>query len=353
MSAVGDAIGGTVGGIVGGLGGGIGKAAGIGGASINSPVTQADVDAARIHQEAGMDQQWRFLAALQNQGGLANQSQVYNQLQGVASGTGPNPAQAMLANSTGQNVANQAALMAGQRGASQNAGMIARQAGMQGGALQQQAVGQSAALQAQQSLQALQGAGNLATNMVGNQAAATNAYANSALQNQQNQYSSIGGVNAANVQNQAGINQANAGIVGGLLGGAGAAMGGKAHGGMITPEDNKMNQGGAVQPRSYLAQQLKAMSKGGAVPVMLSPGEIYVPPGKVQSVAQGKQSAHDAGKVVPGQAKAKGDSAKNDTVPAKLESGGIVVPRTKANDEDKASKFVQAILAKQSMRKGK
>lgn len=97
-------------------------------------------------------------SALQSQQALANQQQgTAAQYQGIANGTGPNPAQAALNQSTGQNVANQAALMAGQRGASANVGLLARQAAQQGAATQQQAVGQGATLQAQQQLGALSG----------------------------------------------------------------------------------------------------------------------------------------------------------------------------------------------------
>lgn len=92
-------------------------------------------------------------------GGLRNvyaqQQGTADQLQNIANGQGPNPAQAMLNQATGQNVANQAALMAGQRGASANAGLIARQAAMQGAGIQQNAAGQGATMQANQSLGAL------------------------------------------------------------------------------------------------------------------------------------------------------------------------------------------------------
>jgi hypothetical protein len=102
----------------------------------------------------GIGTQNSAISGLQN---LARQQQgTTQQLQNIASGTGPNPAQAMLAQQTGQNVANQSAMMAGQRGASSNVGLLARQAAQQGAATQQQAVGQGATMQAQQSLGALQ-----------------------------------------------------------------------------------------------------------------------------------------------------------------------------------------------------
>lgn len=97
-------------------------------------------------------------AALASQMALARQQQATAaQYQGIANGTGPNPAMAALNQTTGQNVANQAALMAGQRGAGANVGLLARQAAQQGAATQQQAVGQGATMQAQQELNALSG----------------------------------------------------------------------------------------------------------------------------------------------------------------------------------------------------
>lgn len=97
-------------------------------------------------------------SALSSQKNLAQQQQnTANQYQGIANGTGPNPAMAQLNQTTGQNVANQAAMAAGQRGASQNVGLIARQAGQIGANTQQQAVGQGATMAANQELGALSG----------------------------------------------------------------------------------------------------------------------------------------------------------------------------------------------------
>jgi len=53
---------------------------------------------------------------------------------------------------------------------------------------------------------------------------------------------------------------------------------------------------------------------------------------------------------VPGQAKVKGNSPKNDTVDAKLSPGEIVVPRTAADDPAKAERFVDAIIGKKKGR---
>ncbi len=103
----------------------------------------------------GVGAQTSAILGLQN---LAAQQQgTAQQYQDIANGTGANPAQAMLNQSTGQNVANQAALMAGQRGAGANVGLMARQAAQQGAATQQQAAGQAASMQAQQQIAGLQG----------------------------------------------------------------------------------------------------------------------------------------------------------------------------------------------------
>lgn len=107
---------------------------------------------------------------------------------------------------------------------------------------------------------------------------------------------------------------------------------------------------GAASP-----EDLAAMNKGGKakkVPAMLSPGEQYLPPSKAKAVAEGK--AHPmSGKKVPGKAKVKGDSLKNDTVPAALEDGGVVVKRSVMNtgDPEKVKKFVQAVMAHSGPRK--
>lgn len=88
---------------------------------------------------------------------------------------------------------------------------------------------------------------------------------------------------------------------------------------------------------------------GGMVPAMLSPGEKYLPPKEAQEVAKGDKDPMDAGRMIKGKAKVAGDSLKNDTVPAKLKAGGVVIPRSIMQSEDpagNAAKFVAAELAK-------
>lgn len=193
----------------------------IGGASAQTAIgAQADQSmmANNLTAGGGLNAQ---NAVLQGQQGLiGQQEQTAAQLQGVANGTGPNPAQAMLAQQTGNNVAAQGALMAGQRGASQNVGLMARQIGQQGAATQQNAVGQGATLQAQQSLGALgqlgtqqsaigntlNQAGGLSTQQVNQQLSAQQQASQTALQEQQIQTNALMG--AAGNNTSAGVSGA-------------------------------------------------------------------------------------------------------------------------------------------------
>lgn len=343
------------------------------GANLAAPVQTDQAQAATNQAQGGISQQQSFLNALQAQNGIQNQSNVYNQLQNVASGQGPNPAQAMLANSTGANVANQAALMAGQRGAGANVGLMARQAAQQGGALQQNAAGQAAALQAQQSLGALNQLGGIAGQQVGQQAGALQNY-NALTQAQQQ--AMLGQINAQNtqaIQNASQQNTPNAGLaevnarsqnnaLGGIASGLGTALGSTVGAGInnaITPAAKtppalpKLATGGQVGMQANLKENYKGKSKmghmlyssGGKVQAMVSPGEIYLDPSEAKKVAEGKMSPMQ-GERIPGKAKVKGDSQKNDTVEKKLDVGGVVVKRSKANNEESAKKFVDAIQSK-------
>jgi hypothetical protein len=98
---------------------------------------------------------------------IAAQQQLLGQLGQQAQGMGPSAAQRGLAEATGQNVAQTAALMASKRGAGANAGLVGRQAAMQGANIQQQAAGQAATLRAQEQLAAQQQLGGMAGQQLG------------------------------------------------------------------------------------------------------------------------------------------------------------------------------------------
>ncbi len=364
-----------IGGIIGGSGGqGAGfQAAGPQNSSIVSPT---DIRQFQNNLTSGLGQQQSLYDALAAQNGIGNQSQVFqqqqalaNQLQQSANGQGPNPANAQLAQATGANTANQAALMAGQRGASQNAGLIARQAAMQGGANQQAAAGQAATMNAQQQIAARQqlmqqqGAmAGLAGQQVGQQQQQGNAYTQNALgattgflnaatglqSNANNANASIAGGNAKN----------QAGLLGGLLGGAGSAMG-LAKGGEVPSypvmKDPGYASGGDVQGgqggsalAAFMNGQVGGIQDFGAAPQDKMTGSKTKPSTSVINEAPMVIEANK-GALVPGKPKQNGNHASNDTVNAVLTPHEIVLPLsvTQAKDApEKARAFVAAILAK-------
>lgn len=350
--------------------------------------------------QQGIQQQQSFLNSLASQNGIQNQSNVFaqqqglaNQLQGVADGTGPNPALAQLENTTGQNVAQQAALMAGQRGASANTGLLARQIGQQGANIQQQAVGQGAALQAQQQFaglsalqqqqQMLQG---LATQQVGQQQNALTGYNQAAQGQQQNLYALQANQNSAN----AGVAQQNAKTqgqaTGGLLNGLASAPMAFADGGAvayapppaIAPSPDAPDS--ATGPKSSFAKIMQGFGKGfedssidsgqknwnqfgknvgslagkgvSGIGSLFEPSMEVLPAaealGPALLAARGGaisgESIGQAGKKVPGKAKVAGNSLKNDVIDAKLSPGEIVIPRSHANDPDKAAAFARQVV---------
>jgi hypothetical protein len=93
-------------------------------------------------------------------------------------------------------------------------------------------------------------------------------------------------------------------------------------------------------------------AKGGLVPAMISPGERVIPPHLVQAVAKGHKKASEVAPKVPGKAKVKGDSEENDTVPAKLAEGSVVIKRTKADNDKDAREFLLAIRADKEKKEG-
>lgn len=183
-----------------------------GSANIQAGTNQDQLNNAYTGAQTGLNTQNNLTNTLQPGVGQAasNQAALAGQLSNQANGVGPNVARAQLNQTTGQNAAAQAALMAGQRGTSANPGLIARQAAQQGANLQQQAVGQGATLEAQQQIAAQNNLANLSNNQINQgQSAASNQ--NTALQGEQTvlQNANTAANNAA-VNMQSNINNTNA-----------------------------------------------------------------------------------------------------------------------------------------------
>lgn len=261
---------------------------------------------------------------------IGQQQQLAQALQAQSMGQGPNPAQAALNQATGANTANQAALMAGQRGTNANAGLLARNAAMQGAANQQQAAGQGATMQAQQQIAAQQALAQQQGQIAGE-------YGNQFGQLQQAQANQNNAINTATL----GTNQINAGVaagnqtshnqvMGNVLGGAGAAIGkvaGLAHGGTVPTYSGQDNAKLDLVPQSDrfdMPDHIRGMA------------ELYH-----GGYAFGGEMKE--GGSVPGKAPVKGDSPKNDIVPAALSPGEIVIPRHIVQGENAAEKAKQFV----------
>ena len=367
---------------------------------------QAQQQYQQAQEELARQRGFTTMLGAQVPGALESQRLVQEQLRQQMMGQGPSVAQRQLAQTTGQNVAQQAALLAGQRGASANVGLAGRQIGQLGTQAQQQAAGQAATLRAQEQLAAQSGLAGLAGQQLGQMAGAQQLGIQGALQSQQNILNAVAQANAAKAgvaqQTAAGQGRIVGGIFEGLSGLGGQAAAGGARGGVVGEDFANYASGGQIgsddywsrlaqgdvmpsysspgvdssamssvgkaigqKVRSFVMPQqrgamgtesadYKSLAMGGQVPAMVSPGERYLPPTEVEKVKEGKKPAYKAGEMIPGQAKVKGDSLKNDTVPATLEEGGIVIPRSvmqSKNPEESARKFVAAVMAKQKMKR--
>lgn len=308
----------------------------------------------------------------QSLNGYGQAQNIQNQQQGLADqlgqqaqGLGPNVALNQLNQTTGQNVAAQGALMAGQRGGAQNVGMMARQAANNGQAMQQQAVGQGATLRAQQQIaaqqalaqqQGIMGQQNIGEQGVNNQLFGTAATAQNAQNNTNvSNYGMMQGINAGVAQNNANaVNQTT-----GKLTGAGltALM---SKGGVAGKDGYKMDDHHKKMVSIFHPHLL---ADGGEIPDEPDAPNVNVPnlqapqdsgkSGSGMPDISSMMSMKTGGKI-PGKAKVKGDSLKNDTIPALLSAGEIVLPRHVTTHKDapkKAAEFVAAVLAKKGKRK--
>jgi hypothetical protein len=288
MGGVASAIGSVFGGIAGGFSEGAGLNASY------TPV-QADIE------------KQKFLELIsQAQGGLGgiqNQQQALSQaLLAQSQGQGPNPAQEMLKQQTQANVKGAAGLAASTKGV--NPAMASRMAAQQGGMMNQQAAGQAALMGAQQQLGAQSQLGNLYGQM-GQQ----NLGYQQMLQQAQAEQNRL----AAGQTQQA--NQIGADI---SLGNTNA---------------RRQMVGGLLQAGGQAAMMGMGGGKGGAAA-----------PGNAGGSSMGQMPMMAGGGFVGGQASVGGDSPTNDTVPALLSPGEIIIPRSKADDPEAAKAFIEHLL---------
>lgn len=253
--------------------------------------------------------------------GMENLQKTYEMLAQVASGQGPDAAQAQYLKNLQDQSRQQAGAISSIQGISPAlaARMIAQQStgAMQAGAAQGQANKYAQQLGAMQQMGGI--AGSQAGTAAGLQQSMNTAQA--ALMNTKlgQQGQAIGGI----FQGAGAKFMPNSFAP---VGGAGAAGG--AEGGMM--EGGKFTTPGTMGAQSRFGQQFMGMAKGGPV-------HDYTQGGGVMA-ATPHQEAVKAG-----------DSYANDKVPAMLSEGEVVIPRSVmqgANPERGAAEFVRAVMAK-------
>lgn len=315
----------------------------------SSPTNQSQINAAYQNSALGLQQQQDLYQALLAQNGMGGPNSVFNQQKQLADallaqsqGYGPNPAKAQtmanaqqLAGQTGQQLASA-------RGINPTvaAMMIAQNSGQAG----QNVAAQGAALQAQQQLAAQQQLQAQQQTMIGQQQNALNAF----NQASQNQYGQLTGAaidtNRINQSQSAANTDLQGRITTGLIGGAAAAASGGAKGakgGEVFANEIKPPHG--ENPKLAKVKESDRFSNNIEHPHLKSIAQIYYP-------------HFSMGAVVPGKAEVRGDSEKNDKVPAMLSPKEIVLPRsiTLAPDApEKAREFVADLLKKHGEKNGR
>jgi len=317
-----------------------------------------------------------------------------------AQGQGPNLAQNQLEKATQNNIAQNAGMMDSQRGINPGAAqrLIAQNTANQN----QEAAGQSAIMRAQQQLAAQGQLGGLLNNVQGQNLQNQNIYQNAvAALNNANISNALGQerINAGTAAQNAAANQNTAsGILNSLSSGMGMMSSmGMADGGMVPHYADGGGVGGAGGFDMGSMMNMFGGSKGGGEDKQKDP--MFMPPdaslqianqmaaeGGVPHYAAGMHvqpltnmedimgqanpqnvmsmlggggegggmgslamlAAAARGGKIPGHAKVKGDSPKNDTVPAMLSPGEIVLPKSVVDSPDaesKAAEFVKHIKA--------
>jgi len=227
---------------------------------------------------------------------MAQQQALAQALQAQMSGAGPSVAQQALKQATNRNIQQNTAMIASQKGI--NPALAQKLAAQNAAAMGQEAAAQGATLQAQEQLAARGQLGGLYGQMGQQNLTAQSQY----LQGVQGQNQINAGIEAQNAANMAGL-------AGGVINAAGSALTAGLGGAKTAP------MGG---------------SGGGA--------------GGGSRTVQGMMTPMSEGGKVDGKAKVKGDSEKNDTVPAMLSPGEIVIPRSHSDSPEKAKEFIDHLM---------
>lgn len=308
-----------------------------------------------------------FAQALQQRlgGALGGQNQLVGQLQQEAAGNGPGAqlAQQQANQLAQQNTQRMQGAIAGTRGI--NPALAARLVANQAGQANQAAAQQGAQMGLQQQLAARGQLGNI----FGNESGLTTGATQNLLETGRTQ----------DIQSALGAGQLSQAQLGTLVGGLGAQNQLISQGSLGAANINAANSRAGLQSQTGIAEaQGQAQTAANAQQTELEKatmagkagilgglvnagggilGGLAAAGGGGSAAAGGGTAVETAGEAaplvaaskggkVPGNASVKGDSYKNDTVDAKLSPGEIVVPRTAADDPEKAHRFIDAIMAK-------
>jgi len=256
-------------------------------------------------------QRQEFLDAIKkSQAGFGNiqtqQQALADALLAQSRGEGPNIAEMQLKQATDRNIQQNAGLIASQKGI--NPALAARLAAQNAAMAGQTMAGQSGVMRAQQQLASQGQLGGLYGQMGGQELGMQQTLQNALAGQNAGIYgetSRINELNAARARQNAEFGQK---LLGGVASGvASGIMPGTLSGGV-----------GGGGGGSYLGGN-EMVSQLGSSPFMSQGGEV------------------------DGEAHVSGDSIENDTVPAMLSPGEIVIPRSASKDADKAKEFIDHI----------
>jgi len=232
----------------------------------------------------------------------ANQMRLLASLQAMAAGNGPSLAQGQLQMATDQNINQAMALGAAQQGQGLGYASALRGIADQSAAARQQAAAQSALIRNQEQMQAMQGQASLLGGMRGQDLGQTG------MQQQGNQFYDA-------LKAQASQANANHGVVPALLQAGGSLLG------------MGLGRGGGTQSSGLVADSGYGPTQYGSNPVMSDGSGFRGSAPQPGDWTAGNVAHASRGGQVPGYARG-GDAFRNDTVPAMLSPGEIVIPRS-------------------------
>jgi hypothetical protein len=285
----------------------------LGGGSVDQVAAPTLDDTANSNYVRSLQAQGNNLNQYANNGAqalTAGQQQNYiTQLNQQAQGNGPSVARALMNNAMQTNAANTNAAAAAQHGA--NAALAQRNA-----LLANQQANQQAA----------------ATGMIG---------ANQEQLNAQNLIgSNLANMRSQDIQNSMGFNQLNQGYQGLANQAVGNAMNAQTQTNQTNMEAQKANQAASGGLFGGLVSGVGTALTGSG----LLGGGLQ----KAATAVFDNKANHYAGGFIPGRNQVPGDSPRNDTVPAMLSPGEIVVPRSQSDTKTEARDFINHLFSSKS-----